>query len=237
MDCENKLYDEMSDHLLRANMKILLINPNTTQRITDALVAQAQKAVGASAQVIGLTAQTGPAIIRGAADNVVAERSMLEMATSQYAGYDAVVLGVSMDTALQTVRAKLPIPVVGMTEGGLFTACLLGQRLGCLTLGSHMAPLYEQLSANYGLANRIAKGHAPAIAAAYEIGPNPEVTDLLVRECDVLIDDHQADVIVLCAAVLTGYAAWLAPRLRVPVIDAIQAAAVQALSLARLKAY
>jgi Asp/Glu/hydantoin racemase len=52
-----------------------------------------------------------------------------------------------------------------------------------------------------------------------------------------LIDDHQADVIVLCAAVLTGYAAWLAPRLRVPVIDAIQAAAVQALSLARLKAY
>jgi len=236
MDCANKLYDEVPNNLRRVTMKILLINPNTTQRITDALVAQAQKAVGADAQVIGLTAQTGPAIIRGAADNLVAERSMFEMASSQYVGYDAVVLGVSMDTALQTVRAKLPIPVVGMTEGGLLTACLMGQRLGCLTLGSHMAPLYEQLSSNYGLTDRIAKWHAPDIAAAYERGPNPEITDALVKECDVLIDDYQADVIVLCAAVLAGYTTWLAPRLKVPVVDAIEAAALQALSLARLKA-
>ena len=216
-------------------MKLLLINPNTTQRITDTLVVQAQKAVGAAATVVGLTAKTGPAIIRSAEDNAVAVQSMLEMATSQHAGFDALILGVSMDTALQQVRASLPIPVVGMTEGGLLTACLLGQRVGCLTLGSQMASLYEQLSSSYGLAARVVKWHAPNISAAYETGPNPALIEALVKECEVLTDQYQAEVIVLCAAVLTGYAGWLAPHLRVPVVDAIEAAALQAVGLARLR--
>lgn len=215
-------------------MKILLINPNTTQRITDSLVLQAQKAVGATAKIVGLTAKTGPAIIRSAEDNRVAEQSMIAMATALADEYDAIVLGVSMDTALQSVRALVPLPVVGMTEGGLFAACLLGQRVGCLTLGSHMVPMYEQLSTNYGLTTRVVKWHAPNIAAAYEVGPNPEIVEALVQECQILVDDAQADVIVLCAAVLSGYGPWLAPRLRVPVIDAIQAAALQAVSLVRL---
>ena len=216
-------------------MKLLLINPNTTQRITDTLVVQAQKAVGAAATVVGLTAKTGPAIIRSAEDNAVAVQSMLEMATSQHAGFDALILGVSMDTALQQVRASLPIPVVGMTEGGLLTACLLGQRVGCLTLGSQMASLYEQLSSSYGLGARVVKWHAPNISAAYETGPNPALIEALVKECEVLTDQYQAEVIVLCAAVLTGYAGWLAPHLRVPVVDAIEAAALQAVGLARLR--
>jgi allantoin racemase len=216
-------------------MKLLLINPNTTQRITDTLVVQAQKAVGAAVTVVGLTAKTGPAIIRSAEDNVVAEQSMLDMATTQHAGFDAVLLGVSMDTALQQVRAKLPIPVVGMTEGGLLTACLLGQRVGCLTLGSQMADLYEQLSSSYGLSTRVVKWHAPNISAAYETGPNPALIEALVKECEVLTDQYQAEVIVLCAAVLTGYAGWLAPHLRVPVVDSIEAAALQAVGLARLR--
>lgn len=215
-------------------MKLLLINPNTTQRITNTLVLQAQKAVGQAATIVGLTAQTGPAIIRSAADNLVAEQSMLKLATSQHAGFDAVILGVSMDTALQEVRARLPIPVVGMTEGGLFMACLMGQRVGCLTLGSQMTPLYEQLSSSYGLATRVVKWHAPNIAAAYESGPHPALVDALVKECEVLIHQYQSEVIVLCAAVLVGYVGLLAPRLSVPVVDAIEAAALQAVSLVRL---
>jgi len=229
-------YDYEQRFYLKRIMKILLINPNTTQRITDSLVVQAQRAVGATAHIIGLTAKTGPAIIRSAEDNRVAEQSMVEMAMTLGGGYDAIVLGVSMDTALQSVRALVPQPVVGMTEGGLLAACLLGQRIGCLTLGSHMVPLYEQLSTRYGLATRVVKWHAPNIAAAYEVGPNPEIIEALVQECQILIDDDQADVIVLCAAVLSGYGPWLAPSLRVPVVDAIQAAALQAVSLVHLRA-
>lgn len=215
-------------------MKILLINPNTTQRITDNLVLQAQEAVGPAVKIVGLTAKTGPAIIRSAQDNRVAEQSMIELASTHYGECDAIVLGVSMDTALQAVRAAVPRPVVGMTEGGLLTACLLGRRLGCLTLGSNMRELYEQLSTSYGLATRIVKWHAPDIAAAYETGPSPEIVEALVRECQLLIDDDQADVIVLCAAVLSGYGLLLGSRLRVPVVDAIQAAALQAFNLVRL---
>lgn len=215
-------------------MKILLINPNTTQRITDNLVAQARRVVGSAAEIVGVTAKTGPAIIRSAQDNRVAEQSMIEMATAHHVDCDAIVLGVSMDTALHAVRALVPVPVVGMTEGGLLTACLLGQRVGCLTLGSHMRALYEQLSTSYGLETRIVKWHAPDLAVAYEAGPSPEIVEGLVRECQVLIDDEHADVIVLCAAVLSGYGHALGHRLRVPVVDAIQAAALQAVSLACL---
>ena len=79
------------------------------------------------------------------------------------------------------------------------------------------------------------KWHAPNISAAYETGPNPALIEALVKECEVLTDQYQAEVIVLCAAVLTGYAGWLAPHLRVPVVDAIEAAALQAVGLVRLR--
>ena len=216
-------------------MKLLLINPNTTQHVTDRMVAEARRATGARADVVGVTADAGPAIIGSRTENALAARAALELAAEHQAGIDAVILGVSLDTALCPLREMLDVPVVGMAEAGLLTACMVAGRVGCLTLGPRLLPLYEELTQAYGFASRVARWRALDLPAAY----GPDVDDEVAkRVCDAgerMVREDGAEAVVLCGAVLTGYAARIGAQLPVPAIDCIDAATRQALLLAEMR--
>jgi allantoin racemase len=215
-------------------MKLLLINPNTTRHVTDRMLVQAQLAAGAQAEVVAVTASFGPAIIGSRAENAVAAHAALELAAKHQAGFDAVILGVSLDTALRPMREMLDIPVVGMAEAGLLTACMLGGRIGCLTLGARLLPVYEELTQSYGLVSRVSRWRALELPAAY----GPAVDSQAAREvgaaCRGMAAEDGADVVLLCAAVLSGYASHIAQEVQIPVIDGIEAATKQAMVLVEL---
>ena len=107
-------------------MKLLLINPNTSPHVTDRMVVQARRTAGSRASVDGVTAAFGPAIIGSKAENAIATHGALDTAARHHAGYDAVILGVSMDSGLAALRELFPIPVVGMAEASILLACSLG---------------------------------------------------------------------------------------------------------------
>lgn len=216
-------------------MKLLLINPNTTEHVTERMLAQARRAAGARAEVIGVTAASGPAIIGSRAENAIAGYAAIELAVLHHAGFDAVILGVSMDTALRALREMLDIPVLGMTEAALLTGCMLGGRIGCLTLGPRLLPLYEELTSSYGLSSRVAGWRALDLPAAYSHDVDADVAQRVGEACRRMVTDNSADVVLLCGAVLAGYAARVAPTVNVPVIDCIEAATQQAMALVDLR--
>ena len=164
-------------------MKILLINPNTSQHVTERMRANAQQAVGDAATVHAFTAQSGPAIISSRSENAIALAEMLRLAAAHQEGHDVLMLGVSIDTGLQALREMLDIPVVGMAEAALLTASMLGGKIGCLTLGAAMVPAYEELTASYGLASRVSKWRAVEVPSAFKAtDADPEVE----RACEAL---------------------------------------------------
>lgn len=216
-------------------MKLLLINPNTTGHVTQRMLAQARRASGPDVDVHAVTAAFGPAIIGSRTENAIAGHAALELAARHHAGFDAVILGVSLDTALWPLREMLDIPVVGMAEAALHTGCMIGGRIGCLTLGRRLVPLYEELTRSYGLSSRVASWRALELPAAYGAEIDAEVARHIGAACERMVADDGAEVIVLCGAVLTGYAEHVAPALGVPVIDCIDAAARQARTLAEMR--
>lgn len=217
-------------------MKILLINPNTSQHVTERMRANAQQAVGDAATVHAFTAQSGPAIISSRSENAIALAEMLRLAAAHQEGHDVLMLGVSIDTGLQALREMLDIPVVGMAEAALLTASMLGGKIGCLTLGAAMVPAYEELTASYGLASRVSKWRAVEVPSAFKAtDADPEVERALILASEQLVQQDGSDVIVLCGAVLAGYARQVAKAVGVPVVDPAQAAALQALTLARMR--
>jgi Asp/Glu/hydantoin racemase len=130
----------------------------------------------------------------------------------------------------------LDIPVVGMAEAALLTASMLGGKIGCLTLGAAMVPVYEELTASYGLASRVSKWRAIEVPSAFKVtDADPEVERALIQASKQLVQQDGSDVIVLCGAVLAGYARQVATAVGVPVVDPAQAAALQALTLARMR--
>jgi allantoin racemase len=212
------------------DMKLVLINPNTSTHVTDLMVAQARKTAGKTAQIIGVTAAFGPRIIGSRVENSLAVHGALDAAAREAQNADAIILGVSMDTALQELRDLMPMPVVGMAQSALMTAANLGARVGCVTIGPQMIPLYEEMTAGYGLADR-AVWRAIDLPSVFDQSPGPGLVDALTAQCDQFVRDAGVDVLLLCGAVLTGYAPQVSANVNVPVLDCIDTATRMAMML------
>jgi Asp/Glu/hydantoin racemase len=216
-------------------MNILLINPNTSTHITEKMVAVAQSTLKGQASVIGVTAKRGPAVVGSRVENTLAAVSSVELGAAYQSPVDAVVLGISTDSGLAALRELLNVPVVGMLEAALLTACQLGGRIGLLTLGRRMLPLYQEQIAVYGLSGRLFGWRAMELPAAFGHAPGPEVFEAVAAEAAEMVAEHGLDVIILSGAVLAGCRAVIQHRVSVPIIDGIEAASLQALALSLLQ--
>jgi len=211
-------------------VRLLLINPNTSDHITARLAASARAALDEHDVLTAVNAATGPAAVRTAAHLRVAENNALALAAEHAGSHDAIVLAISLDGAAPRLRRKLPgTPVIGMTEGALFTACLQAERVGLLTLGEALLPLYRRRIEEIGMASRMAGYEAAESESAFgdsEIQELP-LLDLLAAPCRRL-RDAGAESIVLAGAVLCGYARPLESLCAIPVLDGVECAVRQA---------
>ena len=69
--------------------------------------------------------------------------------------YDAFVIGHFQEPGLLEARAALEIPVVGLGEATLLTACSMGRQLGLVTIDPIFVPWHERQIAMHGLAQRV----------------------------------------------------------------------------------
>jgi allantoin racemase len=137
-------------------MKLLLVNGNTTQAVTDRVVAEATRCAAPGTAVAGVTARFGVDIVSTEAEEEIAGHAVLDALAVNFAGQDAAILAISFDTALLGARQIVPIPVVGMTEASLLTACLLGRRFGLISFGHSSRWMYLDLVRRAGLSQRMA---------------------------------------------------------------------------------
>jgi len=205
-------------------MKLLLINPNSSEQITERLAASARPLLGPHDHLKALTASEGPRAVTLAAELPAAAERVLAMACRHGPDHDAVLIAISLDCGLADTRAAFaPRPVIGMTEAACLMALTHGPRFGLLTLGPQIAPLYEAHVEALGLASRLAGLAAPELPQAYGAPAHaldPAITETLAAAAQDLVDKG-ADSIVLAGAVLCGYAPALQARLGRPVLDGV----------------
>lgn len=212
-------------------MRLLLINPNSSEAITERLAASARPLLGPQDRLHTLTASEGPRAVTAAAELPAAAERVLAMARRHGPDHDAVLIAISLDCGLAATRALLaPRPVIGMTEAACLMALLHGPRFGLLTVGPQMAPLYQAHVAALGLASRLAGVAAPDLPQAYGAPPgelDPAVTEALAAAAQDLVAAG-ADSLVLAGAVLCGYAPALQARVGRPALDGMACAVLLA---------
>jgi allantoin racemase len=138
--------------------------------------------------------------------------------------------------ALPAAREMLAIPVVGITEAALLTACMLGGRIGVVLFGARVLPIYQELIARYGLADRVVGWRVVDSAAPYADGDQSEADALTVAAANDLVQRDQAEVVVLSGAVMAGVPPRLQARVPVPLLDGVTCAVLQAQLLVALDA-
>lgn len=209
-------------------MRILVLNANTSEIVTEKLARGARASASPGTEIVPVTGHFGARVIATRTEQAIGEHSAVALGARHASGCDAVVIGVSYDTGLGALRELLPVPVVGMTEAGLVTACMLGGTIGMITFGRRVLPLYKEMAARYGLAARIAGWRVVESPAAYRRGAHPELDRELATVASDLVDRDGAEVIVLTGAVMAGVAARVQPDVPVPVVDCIACAVRQA---------
>jgi allantoin racemase len=216
-------------------MKILLANPNTSRSVTDRIADVARQAAAPGTQILAVTATCGVAYIATRAEAAVAGRTTLELMAEHAQSCDAAIVAAFGDPGLGGARELLSIPVVGLAEAAMLTACMLGRRFSIVTFSQALEPWYRECVEYHGLMSRFAsircaQGSFSDIAT---VGLEKEA--LLLALCERVISEDGADVIILGGAPLAGMASRIGERVAVPLIDGIAAAVGQAQTLVALR--
>ena len=216
-------------------MRLLLINPNTTQAMTDKVMQVARAGVSDEVELVGVTGRFGAAYIASRAAYAIAGHAALDAWANAPGDVDAVVLACFGDPGLDALREICPVPVVGMADASILQACALGGRFSIVTGGERWQSMLEEFVAGMGLSSRLASVRTVAPTGA-AIARNPKAAmALLAKGCQACVKEDRADVVILGGAGLAGLAAKLAGKVEVPLLDGVACAISTAESLAKQK--
>jgi len=215
-------------------MKLLVVNPNTTVTITQALARRVRAVVGAAVEVEAITAPFGAAYIASEASYVVAAHAALEACRRHCDARgrpDAIIVGCFGDPGVFSLREALSVPVVGLAEAAMREAARRG-RYAIVTGGAAWKPILVRLARALELAEHLAAVTIVAPTGA-ELAADPgHAVAALGQACREAASG--VDAVVLGGAALAGMgdeiAASMTPRLEVPLIDSVDAAARAALA-------
>ncbi|MGO7592479.1 aspartate/glutamate racemase family protein [Rhizobium leguminosarum] len=211
--------------------KILVVNPNTTQSVTDRFVDEARRCAPAGVVIDGVTGTFGAGIVSTQAENVVAAHSALALLAAHGSAYDAAILAISFDSGLAAAQELMPIGTVGITQAAIKTACQSAEKIGLVVFGNISLPLYHALIRDYDMSDRIAAIETIDIRSSNdylnEIGQDALVISAVSR----LTDEHGAQACVICGAAIVGLARRIQPHFTIPVLDGAAPSVTLALSV------
>ncbi|MDI5933434.1 aspartate/glutamate racemase family protein [Halomonas kalidii] len=217
-------------------MKLLVINPNISTDVTALIEREAQRSTRPGTELSMATAPFGVAYIETRAEAQIGGYAAMQVAAERYADHDAVVVAAFGDPGLTALREILPIPVVGMTEAALVSACQQGSRFSVIAISQRIQAWYRETIAGYGFADRLASIRALDEPLAHIGRVQEDQGERLVALAERAVADDGADVLILAGAPLAGLARGVAERLPVPALDGVTCALHQAQALVDLRA-
>lgn len=216
-------------------MKLLLINPNISESVSELIRQEAMRSASSDTQVQVVTARFGVAYIETRFESLVGAYATAELAAEHYADADAVVVAAFGDPGLAGLREVMPIPVTGLTEAALASAHLLGHRFSIIAISQRIQAWYREVVESYGFGTRLASIRALDRPLSSIGGVQQEHTDALKALAERAVREDGAEVIVLAGAPLAGLARSIKGELPVPVVDGVSSAVRHAESLVALQ--
>ncbi|MEL7610542.1 MAG: aspartate/glutamate racemase family protein [Bacillota bacterium] len=206
-------------------MRILVLNPNTTQAFTEAIGSTAVQAKSSGTDIICLNPLAGPRSIESDYDELLSVAPCLDVIIPRQADFDALVIACyGNHPVIPAAREILRQPVVGIMEASLHLACMVGHSFSIITSGDRAVTMFWRGVRALGLESQCASvrsTHTPVLALEGE--RKMDVRELILEEARKAIEDDGAEVISLGCAGMVGLAEQMTQKLGVPVIDGVAA--------------
>lgn len=151
--------------------RLLVINPNTSTRVTASIDALVREEVGAAAEIRSVTATFGFRYIASRAAVSIAAHAVLDTAAAELAAGaapDAILLACFGDPGLDALVEMTGLPVVGFAEAGLLAAAEGESTFTVATNGAVWCEMLAELAQRLSLADKVA-----AIDSIENVGSDP----------------------------------------------------------------
>jgi Asp/Glu/hydantoin racemase len=216
-------------------MKLLVVNPNISESVSRLIADEARRVASPGTEITMLTARFGVAYIETRFEALIGAYAAAELAAEHRQGHDALIVAAFGDPGVPGIREALDIPVVGLTEAALASACLLGNRFSIVAISRRITAWYRESVEHNGLVGRLASIRS-LDEPLREIGTVQADHAARLRElCETVVREDGADVIILGGAPLAGHARSIAGQIPVPVVDGVSSAVRHAETLAALR--
>ncbi len=215
-------------------MRLAVINPNSTQSMTDKIAVAAGLAVP-GVIIDGRTCIGSPPSIQGRADGDAALPHLLsEVRAAARDGANAIVIACFDDTGLSQARAIVDLPVLGIGQAAFHAAMMLGQHYSVVTTLSVSVPIIVENIRDYGVGSYCMNVRASDVPVLDLERPGSDARARISAEIAEAIFEDGAGAIVLGCAGMADLAADLSVEHGLPVIDGVAAACGFAQALVRL---
>lgn len=206
-------------------MRILVINPNTTQSMTNEIAASARQHALPTTQIECTSPSWGPRSIEGHFEEVLAAAATVEVVAENRGSFDAFVVACYGDPGLYAAREVADVPVVGIAEASMLMACTLAHRFSVVTVIPRIVPMLQDLVRLYGLETRCASVRSSGLEVLEIEAEATRAVDEIVAEARRAIETDGAEAIALGCAGMGPLDRAVQEQLGgVPVIDGVTAA-------------
>jgi len=208
--------------------RILVINPNSNEAVTDGLrQALAPLAFADGPEIVCETLTEGPLGIE-TQEHVESVTLPLRRRIEAANDVDAFVIACYSDPGLHVAREGTASPVFGIAECGVLTALTRADRFGVIAIKSRSIPRHIRYLRQMGLIDRLA-GERPLEMSVAESASGEGTLQRMIAVGRELRDEDGAGAIVMGCAGMARHRRPLEDALGLPVIDPTQAAVTMAI--------
>lgn len=182
---------------------IVIINPNSTKSMTEAMVETAHKAAP-RVDVVGWTSTDGPPAIQGELDGEAAIPPLLDLVKkADAAKAKAIIIGCFDDTGLNAARDIATCPVIGIGQAAYHLASLYGARFSVVTTLAVSVPVLDANVRAYGLDGNLGRIRASGVPVLALETDRENATRRVKEEIQAAIAEDDINSVVLgCAGMV-----------------------------------
>ena len=215
-------------------MKIKAINPNTTLGMTENIGEVANEYTNDETEIVAVSPNKGPISIESYYDDYLAVPGLLEEIRKDEDEFDAFINACWGDPGIKACREVTEKPVVGIGEGSMYVANMLGAKFSVATVLPRAKDAIEQTIRITGLESKCASVRCTDLSVVETEEARDAAAEALLEASKLAIEEDGAEVICLGCAGMGKLDQVLEKELPVPIIDSTGAAAVLAEGLVQL---
>lgn len=204
-------------------VRILVVNPNTSASMTEAIASIARRHASPGTEVVALAAAYGAEGIDNSVEGLISAVAVMDLVSTYDGDYDAVVMAGFGEPGREGLQELLQVPVVDICEAAAHVAQLLGRTYSVVTtLGRSVSSIEDRL---------LLAGQRARCVSVRSTGMSTTETDeqpeaafaAVVAQARLAVEVDRAEVICLGCAGMAGLDEAVTSALGVPVVDGVAA--------------